>query len=79
MDRFQPFLTVNLTKDEQRKQNIISCISDRFTALEGFVRERVSVAYLDNDYIKRKDDNGVIEKVEGPQGLHLVTPNKTCM
>ena len=58
------YLAVNLTEDEQRKQNIICCIPDRVTELEGFGRERVSVAYLYNDYIKRKDDNGVMEKVD---------------
>ena len=58
------YLAVNLTEDEQRKQYIISSIPDRVTELEGFGRERVSMAYLDKDYIKRKDYNGVMEKVE---------------
>ena len=34
------------------------------TELEGTGRERVSMAYLDNGYIRRKDDNGVMEKIE---------------
>jgi hypothetical protein len=58
------YLAVNLTKDEQSKQNIISCLPDRVTELEETGRERVNVAYLDNDYIRRKNDNGVMEKIE---------------
>ena len=58
------YLAVNMTKEEQRKENIISCIPDRLTELEGTGRKKVGMAYLDSDFINKKDKYGKIVKVE---------------
>ena len=42
---------------------LLSCVPDRVFELDGTGRKRVGMAYLDSDFIKKKEDDGKVEKV----------------
>ena len=42
---------------------LLSCVPDRVFELDGTGRQRVGMAYLDSDFINKKDDDGKVEKV----------------
>ena len=49
------YIAISMSQEDQRKLSIISCIPDRVVELEGEVKGEVGMAYLDSEYLSRKD------------------------
>ena len=45
------YQSINISKDQQTRLNIISCIPDRNVELEDNAKRKFTMAYLDPDHI----------------------------
>ena len=64
METVGKYLAIHMTKEEQKKLNIVSCIPDREGETKGGTCRKVTIAYLDTDYVQRKNEQGKSVKVE---------------
>ena len=46
------YLAIHMTKEEQRKMNIVSCVPDREGETKGGKVKKVTIAYLDTEYVE---------------------------
>ena len=75
MREIAKYLAINMSKEDQRNLHIISCIPDRVVELEGTARGNVGMAYLDTEYINRKDKDGKTSKVDKWSWRYKRDPN----